>query len=285
MRFYLPSWTQCLILVVIFFVGSVAASAIFLSGIESSSLTYAATMVLPLLWAFLISRRNQAAGYGFVPLDEPRSGRFNSMFPVFAILIVATPFLAALIEPLTALFPMSDVMRAAFEKMFDSSRPVDTFIAASILAPICEELLCRGLICRGLLTRSKPWVAIVVSAMIFALLHGNLQQGTAAFGLGLFMGWVYYKTHSLWATITIHFVNNTLSQVMMGLFPDLPIDATYASVIPQPWYTIFLIISALITAASIYLIYRNYKDDQSIISFEIRPASSGEAMGRECPEE
>ena len=214
MRFYLPSWTQCLILVVIFFVGSVAASAIFLSGIESSSLTYAATMVLPLLWAFLISRRNQAAGYGFVPLDEPRSGRFNSMFPVFAIVIVATPFLAALIEPLTALFPMSDVMRAAFEKMFDSSRPVDTFIAASILAPLCEELLCRGLICRGLL-----------------------------------------------------------------------IDATYASVIPQPWYTIFLIISALITAASIYLIYRNYKDDQSIISFEIRPASSGEAMGRECPEE
>ncbi|MBQ7254225.1 MAG: CPBP family intramembrane metalloprotease [Bacteroidales bacterium] len=285
MRFYLPSWAQCLILVLIFFVGSVAASVFYLSGIESSSLTYAATMLLPLLWAFLISRRNQASGLGFVPLDEPRPGRFKSMLPVFATVIVATPFLAALIEPLTALFPMSDIMRAAFEKMFDTSRPVDTFIAASILAPLCEELLCRGLICRGLLARNKPWVAIVVSALIFALLHGNLQQGTAAFGLGLFMGWVYYKTHSLWATIAIHFVNNTLSQVLMGLFPDLPIDATYASVIPQPWYTVFLIVSALITAASIYLIYRNYKDDQSIISFEIRPASSGEAMGRECPEE
>lgn len=285
MSYYLPSWAQCLILVAIFFAGSVAASAIFLSGIDSSSLTYAATMLLPLLWAFLMSRRNQAAGYGFVPLDEPRRGRFGSMLPLFAIVIVATPFLAALIEPATALFPMSDLMRAAFEKMFDTSRPVDTFIAASILAPLCEELLCRGLICRGLLSRNKSWVAIVVSALIFALLHGNLQQGTAAFGLGIFMGWVYYKTHSLWATIAIHFVNNTLSQVMMTLFPNLPIDATYADVIPQPWYSVFLIVSALIVAASIYLINRNYKDEQSIISFKIRPAASGEAMGRECPEE
>ena len=286
MRFYLPSWVQALILVIVFFVGSAVASALYLvTGTWMNSLTYVISMAFPLAWAYFASRRNQKAGLGYVPLDEPRKGGFGSMLPLFALVVIATPFAGALLEPLTSLFPMSDLMRQTFEKMFDTSRPVDMFISVSILAPLCEELLCRGIICRGLLSRNKPWVAIVVSALIFAILHGNLQQGIAAFGLGIFMGWVYYKTHSLWSTIAIHFVNNTLSQVMMYIFPDLPIDATYASVIPQPWYTVFLIVSAVVVAACVYIIHLKYKYDQSIVSFAIRPAADREEVGRECAPE
>ena len=285
MRYYLPSWVQSLLLVLIFFVGSAVASVFYLTGVEINSLTYAVSMVFPLAFAYIASRRNQRAGLGYVPLDEPRKGAFGSMVPLFALVVIATPCLGALLEPLLSLFPMSDLMRAAFEKMFDTSRPVDMFISVSILAPLCEELLCRGIICRGMLSRYKPWVAIVVSALIFAILHGNLQQGFAALGLGIFMGWVYYKTHSLWSTIAIHFVNNTLSQVIMYLFPYLPIDATYASIIPQPWYTVFLIVCAVVFAAIVYIIYHKYQYDQSIVSFALRPAADREEVGRECASE
>ncbi|MBQ1167855.1 MAG: CPBP family intramembrane metalloprotease [Bacteroidales bacterium] len=280
MKHYLPLWGQSLVLVLIFFAGSLAAAPIQLSGIKCSSLLYLVSMLFPLGWAWFVSRRNRLQGLGYVPLDEPRKGSFGSMFPVFALLVVATPFIGVLVEPLSNLFPMSELMKQAFEKMFDTSRPVDLFVSTSILAPLCEELLCRGLICRGMLSKFKPWVAIVFSAAVFALLHGNLQQGLVAFVLGLFMGWVYYKTHSLWCTIAIHFTNNTLSQVMMYLYPDLPMTATWASIMSKGQYTALLIASVVIVAAAIYILYKHYKDDESLVSFALRPSADREEVGR-----
>ncbi len=285
MDFYLPDWARSLLLVAIFFLGSLIAAAITLAGINSTSLVYAVSMAFPLAWAWFASRRNQRLGMGFVPVHEPRTGRFKSMVPVMLLVFSVTPFLGVLLEPLSNLFPMSELMEEAFKRMFDISRPVDMVLSTVILAPLCEEMLCRGVICRGLLSSGKPWFAIIFSAFLFALLHGNLQQGTVAFGLGIFMGWVYFKTHSLWCTIAIHFANNALSQVMAFIFPDMPITATYASILPHGWYIALLVASVVIVAAVIYIIYKNYKNDESIISFKVRPAASGEALGRECPDE
>jgi len=285
MKFYLPDWKHSLLLVLIFFAGALPAAAISLAGCDINSVTYAVTMLFPLLAAYLFSRHNEAHGMGFVPLHDPQKGGFASMLPVFLLVMAATPFIGVLLEPLTNIFPMSERLKEAFEKMFDTSRPVDMVLSTVILAPLCEELLCRGIICRGLLSRGRPWFAIFFSAFVFALLHGNLQQGIAAFGLGIFMGWVYYRTHSLWATIAIHFTNNAISQVMAFLFPDLPITATWASIMPRGWYIALLVTSVAVVAAVIYTLYRKYKDEQSIISFEVRPAAGREALGRECPEE
>ena len=250
----MPDWKQSLLLVLIFFLGMVPAALLTLAEIDINSLTYAVTMVFPLLVAYLISRRNEARGLGYVPLEEPRSGKFGSMLPVVLLVMFVTPFIGVLLEPLTNIFPMSERLQEAFEKMFDTSRPVDIVLSTVILAPLCEELLCRGIICRGLLSHGRPWFAIIFSAMIFALLHGNLQQGIAALLLGIFMGWVYYRTHSLWCTIAIHFTNNALSMVMTFLFPDLPITATYANVLPHGWYTALLLTSVAVVTAVIYIL-------------------------------
>ena len=72
---------------------------------------------------------------------------------------------------------------------------------------------------------------------------------------------------------------------MSFLFPDLPVTATYANLMPHGQYIALLVASAVLLAAIIYILYRNYKDDQSIISFKVRPAASGEALGRERAEE
>ena len=285
MKHYLPDWPQSLLLVLIFFAGSLVAGVFMIAGIDYTSPVYIVSMAFPLAFAWFMSRRNEKAGLRYVPVNEPNSGKFKSIWPVLLIVFFATPFLGVLIEPISNLFPMPEWLEAAFEKMFDTSRPVDMVLSTVILAPLCEELLCRGIICRGLLALRKPWFAIVFSAFIFALLHGNLQQGIVAFFLGLFMGWVYFKTHSLWCTIAIHFANNALSQVMSFAFPDLPITATYSSLLPGGWYSALLVTSAVVVAAALYILYANYRDEQSIISFKVRSAASGEALGRECPEE
>ena len=89
-----------------------------------------------------------------------------------------------------------------------------SFLLAAIFAPIFEEWLCRGMVLRGLLSKMKPGWAIVVSALFFALIHLNPWQALNAFIIGVIMGYIYYKTGSLWLTMLVHFVNNGTAVVL-----------------------------------------------------------------------
>ncbi len=95
------------------------------------------------------------------------------------------------------------------------------FIAVGILAPIAEEIGFRGVLMGGLLRmRCKPWVAIVVSALVFAFFHGTQLQllGTTVFGI--ISGWLYWQTKSLIPSMVIHIVNNSTAVALEMAFPD-----------------------------------------------------------------
>lgn len=90
--------------------------------------------------------------------------------------------------------------------------PGDLFINLFIMAllpAIGEELFFRGALQTVLLRISdKPWLAILVSSTVFALLHLTVFKVIPIFTLGLLLGTVYYITRNLWYTIVIHFLNN-----------------------------------------------------------------------------
>lgn len=78
-------------------------------------------------------------------------------------------------------------------------------LSAVILGPIAEELTFRGLtLGYARSTGMKVQWAIVLQALLFAVVHGNMVQGSYAFILGLLMGYAVYKTGNLWASIIIH---------------------------------------------------------------------------------
>lgn len=83
-------------------------------------------------------------------------------------------------------------------------------IAGGILAPIVEEIVFRGILVGGLLRmRLKPWVAIVLSALVFALFHGTFTQFVGTTIFGIICGWLYWRTKSLLPGILIHITNNS----------------------------------------------------------------------------
>ena len=72
-----------------------------------------------------------------------------------------------------------------------------------VLAPLAEELLFR----KALLDRLKPYgegFAILASALLFALVHGNLFQMLYAFAVGGFFGYVALRTGGVRWTIPLH---------------------------------------------------------------------------------
>lgn len=101
-----------------------------------------------------------------------------------------------------------------------------SMLAVCVLAPLSEECLFRGMIERKLLeTNWNPWYAIVISSLLFALLHMDPFVSLITFISGLLMGWIYYRTRNIWLTIFMHAFNNTFASVMDLLgdnFDDMP---------------------------------------------------------------
>ena len=84
----------------------------------------------------------------------------------------------------------------------------------AVLPAIFEELVYRGIVMKGLLSKFKPWIAITVSAILFALMHGSLDQTFFQLFLGLILGFVAYKTHNIIYPILIHFFNNVIVLIL-----------------------------------------------------------------------
>lgn len=92
-------------------------------------------------------------------------------------------------------------------------------LAVVVVGPIVEEWLCR----KQIIARVRRYgerLAIVVSALIFALFHLNLYQFFYAFGLGLVLGYIYMRTSQLKYTIGLHIVINFLGSVVGPFFSD-----------------------------------------------------------------
>lgn len=86
--------------------------------------------------------------------------------------------------------------------------PALTVLAVAIIGPVLEELLLRGIVLRAVAGRTGVWLAIVVSAVAFALLHASAWSFLPLFVLGIGLGWVAVKSRSLWPAIGAHVLYN-----------------------------------------------------------------------------
>ena len=115
-------------------------------------------------------------------------------------------------------FPLEDHLETQFNGL--SHNLLGAF-SISILAPLLEEVLFRGAI-QGYLMRhfKKPWVAIIISALIFGIYHMNPVQVVYATHLGIVLGWIYYRTGNLLSVIVGHILNNSMATFSMLFLSD-----------------------------------------------------------------
>lgn len=94
----------------------------------------------------------------------------------------------------------------------DPSQPLWLMLLAFAIAPaICEETAFRGFILSGFDRSRRCWLAIVLSAAAFGLMHMIPQQVFNATLLGLVIGLLAVRSNSLLPPIVFHFVNNALA--------------------------------------------------------------------------
>lgn len=131
-------------------------------------------------------------------------------FSVIILAIATGQFLNDLINGLhlNDLFTgYSEVSEQAF-----SGQPVGLMIlVVGIIGPICEELMFRGIVFHRLKDWVKPQAAIVISALLFGIYHGNIVQFFYATCMGVMLAIIYDKTGTLWISIVAHIAANLWS--------------------------------------------------------------------------
>lgn len=83
-----------------------------------------------------------------------------------------------------------------------------------VVAPACEELFFRGVLFRALRLRFPFWAAALVDGLFFGVVHGTstpIASLPILAALGIVFCWVYERTGTLFATIGLHALNNTIS--------------------------------------------------------------------------
>ena len=166
-------------------------------------------------------------------------GSFLKLLCIFLSVQMVAFIGNALME--TALNSMGYSMYEAIDQ--STSDSFTMYLYASISAPITEELVFRGFVLR----RMRPYgrkFAIVTSAFLFGIFHGNWIQIPFAFLVGLVLAYVTLEHNILWAMV-LHMINNLLLSDALNRFtfhmPEAESTAIFLGII-----TIFAIAALVI---------------------------------------
>ncbi|MCC8028468.1 MAG: CPBP family intramembrane metalloprotease [Lachnospiraceae bacterium] len=120
------------------------------------------------------------------------------------------------------------------------------FLFTVILAPILEELIFRKLLIdRAVVFGDRT--AILLSALLFGLAHGNFYQLFYAFGLGCLFGYIYIRTGKIAYTISFHMAVNFLGGFVSSfLLERLEYSQWSSGDYAQMMYSMFSHIGALL---------------------------------------
>jgi uncharacterized protein len=148
----------------------------------------------------------------YLALRWPSTRAVAVAFLGLAVVLVVTD--------LTSYLTGRPIVPTVMVDMYHSSWVPGLVFAMVVLAPLGEETLFRGFLYAGIAaSRAGPVVAILVSTVVFASLHLQYDwygiAGVAA--IGLYLGVVRYRARSLFLTMVLHAVGNTVATVEMAV--------------------------------------------------------------------
>lgn len=153
---------------------------------------------------------------------------------------------------------VGSVIGKSLEEMNPVTSMVDQITPSMILytciiGPFMEELLCRGF----LLKRARvfgDWTAVVFTALIFGLMHGNITQFLYASVLGLIFGYLTVKTNSIRYSVFIHMIINSYNMAF-SWGETVLLDAGLEMML-IPYTMVILFNMVVLMAVGLYLAFK-----------------------------
>ncbi|MDQ6890380.1 MAG: CPBP family intramembrane metalloprotease [Bacteroidota bacterium] len=147
---------------------------------------------------------------------------YKQFFLVIGILIL-TFFLSGALGELNNILPIPKEWAIKFKAMEDARavqeaalininsfpKYIISLLLIGVLPGIFEELCFRAGLQNILIRWFKgPWVAIIITGIIFSLIHLSYYGFLVRFALGVILGFVFYYSGNIWLSILFHFLYN-----------------------------------------------------------------------------
>lgn len=162
------------------------------------------------IYLIFLFRREKREHFYFLKAKPRALDWLRAFFAALGALGVAIGWMV-LLNNLRGHLGFVDDMLKGYEQIaqtFQGEYFVMNILSLSILVPAAEELLFRGIVLAEMRRVMKPWAAVLVSALIFAIFHFNVVQSSYVFVAGLILGMVYICTDSIFLSIFVHMVYN-----------------------------------------------------------------------------
>lgn len=173
------------------------------------------------------------------------------------IFIVIQPFVWFLgwinaLIPLPSFYMHFEKVQDSILKDFLSGNMSVWFILINVaLVPaIFEEFMYRGFFLNILKKSGGPALAIILSGIMFGAYHIRFTQFIPLSFLGMLLGFLAWKSDSIFPAMTGHFVNNGLSVILAAFAPSFVFSNTSTNQMPP---VLWVGLSALVSGYLIYL--------------------------------
>jgi membrane protease YdiL (CAAX protease family) len=166
--------------------------------------------------------------------------KFNEVFklnnvPTF-LWIATTVFIIGFIivsseldNILNYILPMPEMFKGTLEAPIAEQMFIVAIIVMAIIPAFTEELFFRGLVLDGFNRNYTRRKAIVLSALLFGIIHLNPWQFLNGFIIGSLCAWICLNTNSIWLSIYIHLFNNTLYTITIKYRNLIPLKGSNAN--------------------------------------------------------
>ncbi|MCI8615282.1 CPBP family intramembrane glutamic endopeptidase [Parablautia intestinalis] len=189
---------------------------LFAESLVFSNLICEIVVVLPML-VFIV-----ASGENIVSFLGIHKMRFTSVLMTGLFTFLSVPSLTV-VNLFSQLWVENEVA-SAMENMNAGQMPFGLLLfSTGLVAPVFEETLCRGAYYHAYAGSGRRIGAMVMSALIFALIHMNFNQASYAFVMGVFAVLLLEVTGSLWSCILYHsLINGSQMMLLYGAFKVNP---------------------------------------------------------------
>jgi len=169
--------------------------------------TYAAFMGLPPLLVCLLFRRRMPRIQP--PTAQMTGGTYAAAFFLGWGGCAVANYVASYVSAILDSFGIMPPDNPTHLEQTPQSLLLNLAVSA-VLPALLEEIAFRKCIL-GTLQKYGQGIAVVISALLFGVVHGGISQSVFAFIVGLVLGFVTVKTGNIWTAVAVHFINNATS--------------------------------------------------------------------------
>jgi membrane protease YdiL (CAAX protease family) len=131
-------------------------------------------------------------------------------------------------------------------------------LVIALLPAIGEELFFRGIVQKQFeeLTQNRT-AGIVLTALLFSALHMQFFGFIPRFVLGVFLGFLYQWSGTIWLPVTAHFINNAGAVILTWAFTRNNSSINPDTIGIEPGQELLLGISVFMSLAGVWLLRKN----------------------------